>query len=911
VDLDLRGELQIGGVWVDATGQILKRQALTHTRGRQDHGARVDPSDLRPLLNNTDGQFSPDNPLGPYYGQFGRNTPFRLSIAAGSTFLAATGTTDRAETPDHASLDITGDIDVRLEAYVTDWHTSTPTELAGKFTASAGGRSWLLFLFEGRLLFYWSTDGTNEFTTSSTTKVTIPPSGRMAVRATMDVDNGAGGRSITYYTAPSIAGPWTQLGDPTIQTGTTSIANTAQPVQVGAVGAVSFADPVGRFYKFELRNGIGGNLVAAPDFTAQTPGAASFVDSAGRTWSMSGNAHLSNRHVRLSHELAAYPTEWHPSGAHAWVNAQTAGILRRLRRGEHALDSTLRRRIPSFGPLAYWPMEEGKAASYAYSPIAGVSPLSLSGANWASADSLASSNPLPELAPTSSNPAMMMGRVPTPATALTAWSVQWLYRLDQAPGARYTFMRILSTGTIAEWYIQTGADGTTILGKDNDGNTHVNDNIGTGSDLFGQWVLTHFAVTQVGGTIEYDIWWTDVGGDAGHFGSSVTGSVGRPTAVASPPNGYAADLQGMAIGHISVWPTAATSAYTNAVTAWTGETAGERMQRLADEESIPLTVCGVVQEQTLVGPQLPDAVLNLLEEAGEADGGILYEDREQPALRYRDRAGMYNQTPALVLDYNAPGLAPPLQPTGDDDATENDVTVTRVGGSSGRAVLKEGALSVQAPPNGVGIGYDSSYQLNLHGDEQAEPIAYWLMHLGTYEGRRYPQVHVMVHQAPAELVDQILATDVGSKIVIRNPPIWVAPGDIELLVQGYEETFASEFQWDIIFNCTPGQPWNVGVVGHSQLGWVDTDGTELAAAVDEDDTTLNVTATLSRPWTTDPIDFPVDIRVGGEVMTVSSCTYAVQDAFTRTVTTGWGTADSGQAWTTTGGSSTDYSVGGE
>jgi hypothetical protein len=160
---------------------------------------------------------------------------------------------------------------------------------------------------------------------------------------------------------------------------------------------------------------------------------------------------------------------------------------------------------------------------------------------------------------------------------------------------------------------------------------------------------------------------------------------------------------------------------------------------------------------------------------------------------------MYNQIPALTLDYTQPGLASPLEPTGDDDGTENDVTVTRAGGSSGRAVLEEGALSVQAPPDGVGP-YPVQETLNLHDDAQTEPLAYWRLHLGTYEGRRYPQVRVMVHQTPPALLDQILAVDVGDRVVIRNPPPWLAPGDIELIVQGYEETWESEFQWDIVFN---------------------------------------------------------------------------------------------------------------
>jgi hypothetical protein len=303
---------------------------------------------------------------------------------------------------------------------------------------------------------------------------------------------------------------------------------------------------------------------------------------------------------------------------------------------------------------------------------------------------------------------------------------------------------------------------------------------------------------------------------------------------------------------------------------------------------------------------MPSPILDLLESAADADGGILYEDREQLRLRYRSRATLYTQRPTLVLDYTEPGLAPPLEPTGDDDGVENDVTVTRANGSSSRAVLETGALSVQAPPAGVGP-YPAQTTLNLHSDEQTEPIAYWRLHHGTYEGRRYPQVRVMVHATPPELLDQILAVDVGDKMVIRNPPRWVAPGDVELIVQGYEEVWASPFQWDITFNCTPAAPWNVALADDPVYGRADTDGSQLAAAAGATDTALMVRTTAGPAWPSNG-SYPCDIRVGGEVMTVTAVGDSLADTFGRTVAGGWGTADSGQAWAVVG-AAADYSVG--
>ncbi|HEY6117709.1 MAG TPA: hypothetical protein VI172_17275, partial [Candidatus Dormibacteraeota bacterium] len=735
MDFDLRGELQIGNTWVDATGKILKRQSLTHTRGRPDLGARADPSTCRPLINNTDGRFSPDNPLGPYYGQFGRNTPFRISAAAGSTHLSTTQSNDRARTPDHSSLDITGDIDIRLEAYVSTWLAgSTPTELTGKWGA-AGEKSWMLTLWSERILLYWSADGTAELTAWSTADVVVPPSGRMAIRVTLDVDNGSGGRTATFYTAGSINSSWQQLGDPVVQSGTTSIFSSGSALDVGAIASVGFPDPVGRFYKFELRNGINGSVVSNPDFTAQTPGATTFTDGAGRTWSTNGNATLTNRRVRLSHELAAYPTEWYPSGAHAWVDASTAGILRRLRRGNHALDSTLRRRIPSGSPLAYWPMEDGQHSTQFYSPVPGVRPMKTVGMDLASEDSLAGSSALPVVR----EGASFYGSVPAPSASSTQWHCEFVFLTD-APASARTVMTYTGTGTVRTWRLLLDSSGAQIYGDDADGTTITSTTpLLTGLGVFGAWTRWRLFAVQNGGNVDWTVSWVPIGGQGGSISVSFAGTVGRISGVASPP-GYHADLAGMAIGHLSVFSTAGTLIYNSADLGFAGETAGARMQRLASEENIPVIVCGTVSDQTLVGAQRPDGVLDLLEEAAEADGGILYEDREQVALRFRDRTSMYNQIPALVLDYNGPGLAPPLKPTGDDDATENDVTVTRVGGSSARAVLEEGAMSIQAPPNGVGVGYDTAYTLNLDSDDQTESHAYWRLHLGTYEGRRYPQV---------------------------------------------------------------------------------------------------------------------------------------------------------------------------
>lgn len=896
--LGLRGELRVGQSWTDITADLKTRDRITHTRGRAYRANTADPASCSATISNLDGKYSPRNPLSPFYGQIGRNTPFRIAVPGADTYLAVNG--GNVSTPDTASLDITGDLDVRVDVTLDNWRAGTTnTELAGKYVISGNQRSWLLMVDQlGRLIFRWSADGTTTIQQFSATPVTPPTSGRLTVRATIDVNNGAGGNVVTLYQGPSLSGPWTTL-DTFTTAGVTSIFNSTAPVDIGGVAGIGFQTPAGRFHAFQLRNGIDGTIVANPDFTVQTVGAASFVDSAGRTWTLAGAAELDNYVVRCSLEVPEWPPKWAPSEKDAWTPVQAAGILRRLGQGAKALDSTLRRRIPSYQPLAYWPMEDGANSTQAFSPIAGVAPLKLTRANWGEADSLPSSNPLPVLASSGSSLPMMTGKIPAPATTLTAWSVHYIYRLDTANATTRTFLRILSTGTVAEWYIQQASGGSDIIGRDADGNTVFTNGIATGTDLYGQWVHVRFTATQNGANVDWRIDWTDIGGAAGGFGTSFAGTVGRPTGVASPPDGYSPLLDGMALGHISAWSSDTTAAYSGAIDAWTGETAGERMQRLCEEEGVPLTIVGDVSDTELVGPQRPDTLLELLSQAAAVDGGIFGERRDPLGLMYRTRASLYNQDPKLTLNYAAQEVAPPFEPV-EDDQIRNDWEVAREGGSSGRAVLEEGPLSVEDPPDGIGL-YRDSVTLNLHSDGQTEPIAGWRLHLSTWDEARYPQVTVRLHSNPG-LIPDVLDLDVGDKILITNLPKWVAPGDVELLVDGWTESFHPRL-WEITYTCSPAGPYTVGVYDTDHY---DTFGSVLVAAVDTDDTLLTVRTTTGPRWTTEAADMPVDVTVGGETMTATQIRPGVVDTFTRTTGSSWGTSDTGQAWTSTGGAAADH-----
>ncbi|MDV5145940.1 hypothetical protein R1T08_17410 [Streptomyces sp. SBC-4] len=894
--LGVQVEIQAGGVWTDATPDAYTRDPITITRGQPDGAWVADPSRCTVTLNNKDGRYTPRNPLSPYYGKIGRNTPLRVSVPGVESYLSLPGVTfSGAETSDHSSLDITGDLDIRVEAEVDNWQAGS-YPLFGKWGVT-GQQSYRLQVDQGWLYLLWSADGN----TTLFEGLFLPPlPRRTALRATLDVNNGGGAYAVELFTAPSLEGPWTSLG--TVIDGTpTSVFNSTTVAKLGGYTT----GIMGRAYRGEIRSGINGTIIASPDLRALTPGTTAWTDSAGRPWSIIGSASVSNRTHRFVGEVSSWPPRWAPSGQDVWTPVEAAGIMRRLGQGTKALDSTLRRRLPSRSPLAYWPCEEPQGATQAYSPTPGVGPLTVTRWDFGQDTELGGSAPLPAIEPGGT----MRGRVPPSASGV--WEICMPYHVDgTAPGAEQEMLSWTSTGTIRRWRITMGTSGTHLLGYDVTGALVLDSAIGAVTGFFDGWWRLEFRAEQSGGNVAYRLGWTKVNGP----GTSVTGSfAGTVGAVSQIDTTFGSGLPDIRVGHITVWPAeTVTAAYADADRGFITETAADRLRRLATEESGTVRVSfpdGYPSGTTPMGVQRPDTLVSLLRECADSDLGILAEDREASALVYRARSTRYNQAPKMVLDYAAGDVAPPLEPVDDDEATRNDRTVNRVGGSSGRAVLETGPMSIQAPPLGVGL-YDDSVDLSLATDTQPQPIAEWLLHLGTWDESRVPTVQLDLHKRPG-LIPAFLALELGDRIQIINLPSWLPPGPIDLIVQGITETPGIR-TWSATLTCVPAGPWTVGVLDDPILGRLDTDGTTLGAAVDSDDTSLLLVSDPGPTWittATHPSEFPFDVLVGGERMTVTGITQGAVDAFGRTVASSWGSADTGGAWTSVGGSAADYSVG--
>jgi hypothetical protein len=612
------------------------------------------------------------------------------------------------------------------------------------------------------------------------------------------------------------------------------------------------------------------------------------------------------RLIRFVGEVASWPPKWDTS-RYVTVSASAAGILRRLGQGATPLASPMRREFTNparTSILAYWPLEDGSTATEFASALSGAAPMTVatSGVKAAAYTSYAASDALPTL-----GEGALTGTVPTyTVTGETALRFFAAFP-DTAPTADAPLVEVKSS-TGMRWVIAWESTGAmSVRGYDKAGTTL--EYITYGGVVSGKRLSIGLDFVQSGTTLTRRWYFIDVDEYTLASGATITQTTGTLTgytlgrlATITIGGGSIGDV---AIGHVALAD--ATSAYGatgSAMVGYAGESALARLIRLCGEEDIPFTykaVTGLSSAQ--VGPQSVAALLDLIEDAIDADGGRLYEQRDALALTARSRATLYTQTPALTLDYANGEVAPPLEPVDDDQHVHNDVTVQREGGSSARAVADTGPLA----PDVVGR-YSETSTLNLYSDEQCAPLAWWTLHLGTWDAPRYPSVSVEVHNAP-QLAEDLAAVDVGDRAVITNPPAFLPPEQIELLVEGYTETLGVR-TWDITFNASPGGPYLVAMTDDAEYGTADTDGSILAASATATDTALMVRAVAGSQWVQDPADLPFTVTVGGEEIRVTSVGPAAADTFTRTVANGWGTSDSGQPWQVLGGPAASFSVNG-
>ncbi len=192
-------ELYVNGAWTAVTGDVQYNQRFVITRGRQDEGGQGQPSTCSFVLDNRSDNYTPENPMGTYFGSFGFNTQCRVFLPSGRgmRLVMDPSTGGYANAPDSANLSITGDIDLRADIFLKNWRATYSIPSIYKIS------SYRLVVDKGFLKIWWQYDSNSAHTLEAQSTVQIPmyKPGRLSVRATLDVDNGASGWTARFYTS--------------------------------------------------------------------------------------------------------------------------------------------------------------------------------------------------------------------------------------------------------------------------------------------------------------------------------------------------------------------------------------------------------------------------------------------------------------------------------------------------------------------------------------------------------------------------------------------------------------------------------------------------------------------------------------------------------------------------------------
>lgn len=888
-------EALINSVWTDITSRVRGGAAVSITRGRANEQARTAAQACNLTLENPDGYFSTRDPSSVNYGVIGRNTQLRVSAGTGDYYLKVpwsdVGTFDNIVTASKASLNIVGDLDVRMEVWPHTWRPGRDTILMSKYSGAGNQRSWAFYVNQtGSIVLVWSTDGTTGTRTFATSTAFVPSTaGRIGIRATLQVNNGAAGNTVTFYTSTSITGTWTQLGATIVTAGVTSIFSSTSRLVVGGGDDTPgiFVNGIaggGRIYKAEVYNGIAGTRVANMDATSRSLGDTTWSDglASPNTWTIAGTlARITSDRLRFWGELSSLPKRWDPTGGDVYIPAVASGMIRRLTQGASPLRSPMFRNFTQYSPYGYWTFEDGSEATSAASAVSGGL------AAVTTAVSFSSATTLPGAEQTLAFTGTTGQIVGVPNTVVTTGTQSFVFytKLSSLPATSKVLCWLAMSGTARRVEVSVSATVWTIQFFDSTGTSLGSSTTAISTiNPTNQWIGYNLLLQTSGSDMTYSVRWDVVGtGYGGGIGPTTitSATVGRFTNVTLSAINDSAfnDAQ---FGHVFMSTQnldLSTDAFRQASGAYLGETAIARMRRLCTEEGVTLEVTGITADSETVGYQSVATFMDLIYECWDADGGAGGEARDRLALTYRTRVDLERRTD-VSLSYLSSHLSQVPEPTDDDQGIVNDVTVSRPSGASARSIITSGATSISSPPIGIGR-YDTAVTLNIGSDARLPSVAGWVALVGSWDQDRYPNLAVALHRAPltasTSLSGQVMALDLGDTAALTGLPSWLPPDSVYEIVQGYQETL-NKFTWDVVFNCTPAGPYQAVpiLVSDDYPVTLDANGHTIGGSMTTTATSVTiVTPTGSQRWVdsaTYASSFPTNIIIAGEVMTLTAVT---------------------------------------
>jgi len=244
------------------------------------------------LKKNQEEEFSLPENLARIFRTDNHDARFMLGRGNVPGFVSALflpGTTGNyASTPDSPAISIVGDIDIRVRVAMVDW---TPAVQKSIIAKSNSNQSWgFVLASNGTLGWFWF-DAAGTFTGGkfSTVPTGFADNALNWARVTFDVDNGAEGSTVRFYTSDDGI-TWGQLGTDIITAGVTNIRDGTDSVILGSLDGGVNQNAAGNFFHAEIRNGIDGPVVAKFEPRFASRWVSSFISATGEVWTVSATS---------------------------------------------------------------------------------------------------------------------------------------------------------------------------------------------------------------------------------------------------------------------------------------------------------------------------------------------------------------------------------------------------------------------------------------------------------------------------------------------------------------------------------------------------------------------------------------------------------------------------------------------
>jgi hypothetical protein len=192
---------------------------------------------------------------------------------------------------DNPPLDITGDLDIQVKVALDDWTPSGTNVLVGKWNDTGTDYAYRLAVTtSGAFQLNWYDTGlVTTVSVGSTITNTITDGTVKWVRATLDVNNNAGGNDVKFFTSDD-GTTWTQFGATVTNAYIAAVRNSTSALEIGAQSSGTAGRSKGKFFRAIVKNGIDGTVVLDADASVITlPSQTTFVDSSSNAYTVTIN----------------------------------------------------------------------------------------------------------------------------------------------------------------------------------------------------------------------------------------------------------------------------------------------------------------------------------------------------------------------------------------------------------------------------------------------------------------------------------------------------------------------------------------------------------------------------------------------------------------------------------------------